>query len=42
MALGMQYFIGLVYGNDLETLHLLSREVIPELNRASDQPIAGG
>ena len=42
MALGMQSFIALVYGNDLETLHLLSREVIPELKRASDQPIPGG
>jgi hypothetical protein len=42
MALGMQYFIGLVYGHDLETLHPLSHEVIPELKRASDQPTAGG
>jgi hypothetical protein len=42
VALGIQYFIALVYGNDLETLQLLSREVIPELKRASDQTVAAG
>jgi len=36
MALGMQYFIALVYGNDLETIRLLSREVIPELKQVGD------
>jgi len=40
MALGMQYFIALVYGNDLETIRLLSREVIPELKQARDQGAA--
>src|SRR5258708_26592515 len=40
MALGMQYFIALVYGNDLETIRLLSREVIPELKRPVDQSVA--
>ncbi len=40
MALGMQYFIALVYGNDLETIRLLSREVIPELKRPGDQSVA--
>ena len=40
MALGMQYFIALVYGNDLETIRLLSGEVIPELKQASDQGAA--
>jgi hypothetical protein len=40
MALGMQYFIALVYGNDLETIRLLSREVIPVLKQAGDQGVA--
>ncbi len=30
---GLQYFIAFVYGNDLETIHLLAQEVIPELRR---------
>jgi hypothetical protein len=42
MALGMQYFIALIYGNDLETLHLLAREVIPELKDQSGQGVATG
>lgn len=40
MALGIQYFIALVYGNDLETIRLLAREVMPELKQASDQAVA--
>jgi len=40
MALGMQYFIALVYGNDLETIRLLSREVIPELKQLGDRDVA--
>jgi hypothetical protein len=42
MTLGMQYFIALIYGNDLETLHLLAREVIPELKHQSGQGVAAG
>jgi alkanesulfonate monooxygenase SsuD/methylene tetrahydromethanopterin reductase-like flavin-dependent oxidoreductase (luciferase family) len=42
MALGMQYFIALVYGNDLETVRLLSQEVMPELKERGGQAVAGG
>jgi alkanesulfonate monooxygenase SsuD/methylene tetrahydromethanopterin reductase-like flavin-dependent oxidoreductase (luciferase family) len=42
MALGMQYFIALVYGDDLETLHLLSQAVIPELKEPRSQAVAEG
>jgi alkanesulfonate monooxygenase SsuD/methylene tetrahydromethanopterin reductase-like flavin-dependent oxidoreductase (luciferase family) len=42
MALGMQYFIALVYGNDLETVRLLSRDVMPELRRPDRQSVADG
>jgi len=40
MTLGMQYFIALVYGNDVETLHLLSQEVMPELKEPRSQAVA--
>ncbi len=40
MALGMQYFIALVYGDDRETLHLLSQAVIPELKEPRSKAVA--
>jgi alkanesulfonate monooxygenase SsuD/methylene tetrahydromethanopterin reductase-like flavin-dependent oxidoreductase (luciferase family) len=37
---GLQYFIAVVYGNDLETIRLLAERVVPEVRRLQAEAVA--